>query len=611
MVLSNRGFLLVSVILALLAGLAFVPGLPGSFILDDIRNIVENTGLHLRSLQPAAVLEATYSPQPGSTTRFVPMLTFALDHFRGGGLDPGTFKATNFAIHALTTAALAWFFRELLLVAGVARSRSHWAALALALAWAVHPLQVSSVLYIVQRMQTLATLFIVLALWAYLRARVAQIEDRSGRAGWALTGLLWALAVGCKEDAALLPAYLLALELTLLRFRAADPGVARVLQRGYLTATLLGLATFVFLVVPHSWSWDAHAGRDFSSIERLLSQGRVLCLYLWQMLVPVPAQMPFFYDWLAPSRGLLTPWTTLPALMLLAALLASAWRLRHRRPLFAFGVLVFFAGHFVTSNVIPLELAFEHRNHLPLIGIVLAVGDLLALAAGRLRLPALPAAMACAASLLALAGATLVRADAWSSGVSLAQASTRLAPTSVRAWNFLCVEWYEAGGGTKAGNPYLDRAIPACEQAAELAPHSVASFTNVLAFKTQQGTASRADWDRYLERLRRVPMTGENVYSMWAMTNMVRKGIALDETGVLAVIDTICERVRFEPADYAALGVFILGHTSQPDRAYPHFARAVLTTPDPSFANGLIDYLRREGHPEWADRLQASRRATH
>ena len=81
------------------------------------------------------------------------------------------------------------------------------------------------------------------------------------------------------------------------------------------------------------------------------------------------------------------------------------------------------------------------------------------------------------------------------------------------------------------------------------------------------------------------------------------------QNGVLAVIDTICARVSFEPPDYAALGVFILGHTRQPDRAYPHFARAVQTTPDPAFARGLVDYLRREGQADWADRLQASRRA--
>src|SRR5690606_31762751 len=258
-------------------------------------------------------------------------------------------------------------------------------------------------LYIVQRMQTLATLFVLLAMWAYLKARLAQLEGRAGRTGLILAGLLWAIALGCKEDAVLVPAYLLAMELTVLRFGAADAPLSRALKRGFLLATLGGAALYVFLVVPYFWSWEAFEGRDYSSIERLLTQGRVLCLYLWQMLVPLPASMTFHYDWLEPSRGLLAPWTTLAALLLLGALLAAALVLRRRRPRFSLGVLLFFAGHFVTSNVLGLELAFEHRNHFPLIGVVLAMGDLLATAARRLGLRAVVAAPACVMLLAALA----------------------------------------------------------------------------------------------------------------------------------------------------------------------------------------------------------------
>lgn len=610
MTLPHRGFLLLSLLCAALAYLVLLPGLPGDFVLDDIRNIVENSGIRLQALDLAAVRDAAFSTQFGGTIRTLPTLTFALDYYRGEGLDAGTFKVTNLGIHALTTLALAWFLRSLLQISGVAPARASWAALALALAWALHPLQVSSVLYVVQRMQTLATLFIVLALWAYLQARHAQMKGRSGRTGWMLTALLWVMALGCKEDAVLLPAYLLALELTVLRFRADDPELADNLRRGYLLATAVGAAVYLLVIVPHYWSWNAYSGRNFSSFERLLTQGRVLCIYLWQMIAPSPGHMPFFYDWLQPSRGLLSPWTTVPAWLLLMALLAAAWRVRHSRPLLAFGVLMFFAGHFITSNVIPLELAFEHRNHLPLIGVVLAAGDLLGLAYSRLRMSTRLTAVICALLLTVLATATLVRAQTWHSGLSLAQASTQLTPQSVRAWNFLCVEWYQRGGGANADNPYLDKAIPACEKAAALAPDSVASLTNVLAFKTLQGTADTADWDGYLQRLRRVPMTGENVNSMWVMTSMVRSGIPLDDNGLLAVIDFICSRVRFEPPDDAALGVFVLDYTDQPDRAYPHFERSVQTTPDAAFAAQLTAYLRQQGHSEWADRLQAMPRAS-
>src|SRR5690606_5810102 len=124
---------------------------------------------------------------------------------------------TNLLIHALTAFFLAWLLRSLLLATGVSEMRARWTAPALALAWAAHPLLVSSVLYTVQRLQTLGTLFLVLALLTYLQARRAQIAGRSGRTGLLGAALLWAIAMSCKEDSASLPAYTLALELTVLR----------------------------------------------------------------------------------------------------------------------------------------------------------------------------------------------------------------------------------------------------------------------------------------------------------------------------------------------------------------------------------------------------------
>lgn len=605
MTLSHRAFLLCSLLCAALAYLLFMPGLPGDFVFDDTFNIVDNGGIQLQSLEPKAVLDAAFSTQFGGTTRVLPTLTFALDYYRGDGLNPATFKTTNIAIHALTTFVLAWFLRSLLLVAGITRTRAQWAALAMAVVWAAHPLQVSSVLYIVQRMQTLATLFVMLALWSYLKARQAQMEGRPGRTGWMLTGLLWAMALGCKEDAVLLPAYALAMELTVLRFRAADPGLARKLQRGYLIVTVLGAVAYLFVVAPHYWYSEAYPGRDFSTWERLLTQPRVLAIYLWEILLPMPSHMPFYYDWLQPSRGLLQPWTTLPAIMVLLTLLASAWHVRHRRPLFALGVLLFFAGHFVTSNVLGLELAFEHRNHFPLIGIVLAVGDLLALAASRFRIRATYSVPACALLLAALASATIVRARSWDSGLDLAQTSTRLAPESARAWNTLCVAYFDLGGGPKPDNPNLDKAIAACDNGAKVADDSITSLTNIIAFKAIQGSLAEADWDRYLDQLQRVTMTSENASTIWVILNKVRNGVHLDEGHVLETIDIVNRRKPFRSIESAAIGYFILGHTQRPDLAYPYFARAVQTTTDPSFSAGIIKDLREEGYPDWASGLRA------
>ena len=603
---SNRQFLLASLLCAIVAGLVLLPGLGGGFVFDDESNIANNAAVHLDEMSAGALLRTLFGLQPGGMTRILPTLSFAFDHWRAGGLDPAAFKATNIAIHAVTTFVLAWFFRALLLAAAVAPARVRWAAPALALAWAVHPLQVSSVLYVVQRMQTMSTLFLVLALLAYLQARVAQIEGRRGRTGWLLALLAWVLAFGCKEDAVLLPAYALALELTVLRFSAASPGLARTLKRGYLVATVLGAVVFLFVVVPHYWHWEAYPGREFSTWERLLTQARVLCMHLGQVLVPLPQFMPFYYDWLEPSRGLLHPWTTLPAIVLVFALLGIAWGMRIRRPLFALGVFLFFAGHFVSSNVLNLELAFEHRNHFPLIGAVLAVGDLVALGARRLKLRPAMAALAGGLLLAGLSAAAGSRAVVWSDPILLAATSAGIAPGSARAWNSLSRSYLALGGGHRQDNPYLGHAIEACTRGAAAAPYSLSCPANLVIYKTLQGTVTGADWNLLHERMQHVAMGPQNRQIMQALINNVVQGHALDEDGLIRTIEIFSQRGPQRARELASFGYFIHEKTGQPEKALAYFERAVSRAPEDSgLPVEISTYLRSVGRADWAERLES------
>ena len=119
---SHYRFLLYSLVCAAFASLLFLPGLPGDFVFDDHINIIGNTGIELQSLSPAALGETLFSTQYGGITRVIPTLTFAIDYYRGGGLDPATFKSTNIAIHALTALVLAVFLRDLLLAVGDRKS---------------------------------------------------------------------------------------------------------------------------------------------------------------------------------------------------------------------------------------------------------------------------------------------------------------------------------------------------------------------------------------------------------------------------------------------------------------------------------------------------------
>ena len=602
--------LLFSLIVALLAALPFTIGLPGDFVLDDIPNIVNNDDLQLKSFDVDQLATIATAPQISGSLRVVPTLTFALDYLRAGSFDPATFKTTNILIHTLTACALAWFFHALLLAASVPAKRAQWAAPALALAWALHPLQVSSVLYVVQRMQTMGTLFLVLALLAYLQARRAQLAGNPGRTGLLVSMLLWVVAMGCKEDSILLPAYTLALELTVLRFGAADTGLATRLRRGYLIATLAGIAAYILWIIPNHWHWEAYPARDFSTPERLLTQARVLCLYLWQILVPLPSHMPFYYDWLQPSRGVLQPWTTLPAIAALLALLGLAWRLRARWPLFSLGVLLFFSAHFITSNVIGLELAFEHRNHFALIGAVLAVGSLFAHAGAHLRLGSAAQSSLCVILLLTLGSATLVRAHSWADKLAFARASTVLAPHSARAWFGLCMDYFKAGGEAVKDNSNLDKAIEACRNGSAAAPYALNSPATLLVLKTLRGDVTQQDWDLFQHRMSTVHMSWDNQRAPMILAYYARKDVALDKQGMLKALATLARRASVTPFNSASLGYFIMNDLNEPDQAMPYFTVAInAANPADPFPQQLAGELRTKDRPDLAEKVEQAWKA--
>lgn len=598
--MSKRWFGALGIACALIAIFVLVPGLTGAFIFDDGPNIVHNAAIHVTSIDAESLQRAAYSFGPGGGSRALAMLSFGLDHWRGG-LDPSVFKTTSLVIHACTVLAMGWFFRSLLVAAGWSGRRSSLGALGLSIAWAVHPLQASSVLYVVQRMQTLATLFLVLALHAYLAARLAQIAGRRSRSAWALTILFGALAFASKEDSVVLPAYLLAMEVTVLRFRGATPHSAAQIHRSWLAIASVGALTYALVAVPHFWSWDSYPGRDYSTAERLLTQPRVLVMYLAQTLVPLPSLLPFYYDWVQPSRSLLDPWTTLPALLTLIILSTAAWVVRGRRPIFSLGIFLFFAGHFVSSNVIGLELAFEHRNHFPLIGVVLAAGDLLALAIDRFRPSARVATTTCLLILALLGGAGYLRAHIWGDPEILATKSTEFAPHSARAWNSLCLLYHELSRGEPG--PLLDKAIETCETGSRL-PHSVTALTNLIVLKAIRGDLQPSDWDRFHQRLRDAAMTPENARALWVILNPAREAAPLDDDEVLEVIKTVTPRIRLRTVESAAIGYYLLGRTSHPEEALPYFTMAVRDSPAGSqFVTDLIGDLRAQGRDEWADTL--------
>jgi hypothetical protein len=111
---------------------------------------------------------------------------------------------------------------------------------------------------------------------------------------------------------------------------------------------------------------------DFTMVERLLTQARVLREYLAVLLLPTTGATGIFHD-IPVSISLFSPLTTFIAIAArIVLLLLVMYKPGHHR-IWLFCVLWFFSGHLVESSVLALELFFHHRNYLAFYGFVFAL----------------------------------------------------------------------------------------------------------------------------------------------------------------------------------------------------------------------------------------------
>ncbi len=607
MLIGSSRYYWLALAASLLSILVLMPGVGGGFVLDDRENILGNAALHMSDFDLRSLAEAAYSFQPGGGSRALSMVSLALNYLWAGP-DPRAFKITNLLIHAATVYVLAIFLRRLLGQVGWSARHSNIGAIAVALAWGVHPLQVSSVLYVVQRMQTMATFFVLAALWAYLCMRQTQMEGGRSRQMGVMCVLFSVLAFACKEDSILLVAYAFILELVVFHFRARNRLCMLALKSSYKLFVLVGLVAYLLVIVPRQWQWGAYPGRDFSSYERLLTQGRVLVMYLGQIVFPLPNNLPFFYDDFAVSRGLLQPLTTLFSLLFMAGLLVVSWCVRLRRPAFTIGVLLFMAGHFISSNVFGLELAFEHRNHFPLVGALLAIADVINLVIIRFDIEPRRLFAGAALCFFAMVTCTVLRAYIWGDPLRLAEFSVAVKPESERAWLALGSVYIERGG-VQISNPWLTKAIE-INMAGAARTRSALLLSNIVIYKTVKGSVSPEDWSILIERLKSAPMNPQNKGIMWVLIDDIRYGVALDEGSVLLVIKTISDRGGLTAADYLRIAAFIHNDSLSPQDALPYLASAVALSPrgDPEIRR-IFGQLNAAGRGDWVRQLERDQSA--
>ncbi len=343
--------------ITVLIALCYGNTLHAPFLFDDYDNIVQNGYVRIDALSYKALADAAFKSP--SSSRPVANLSFALNYLVHGYRLPG-WHIVNIAIHTVTALLLFWILRDTFSIFFKARGNGVTAAACIStLLWALNPLDTQSVTYIVQRMNSMAAMFYMLALLSYIRARLSPVAK--GRFFWGILGLgAGILALGSKEVSVTLPVAIFLYEW----FFFQD------LDAGWFRKKLPLIAVAVVLAVGGIYlkGWFStilnYSARDFTLAERLLTETRVVWLYLGLILLPWPGFLNLDYDYQV-STGILQPPVTLVAIVGLVILAAAIFLLAGRNRFAAFAGAWFLLNLVIESSIIPLELVYEHRTYLP------------------------------------------------------------------------------------------------------------------------------------------------------------------------------------------------------------------------------------------------------
>ncbi|MCG8379706.1 MAG: hypothetical protein MI865_09565, partial [Proteobacteria bacterium] len=277
--------------------LLYIPALDSVILLDDQLNL---SGLN--NISQEGYLPYVIGGSAGPAGRPLSLLSFALQHESWPG-DPVAFKLVNLLIHGLNGFLV--FLLAVYLSKRVAVIRDHYLLFSLAITgvWMIHPLHMSTVLYIVQRMTLLASSFMLISILAfvYLLDRTRNVPFPKRLVLLAMvsyTGML--LAILCKETGILIPCYLLVVLFTLRVFTVdAEKKVS-------LVVLLIPLFVFVIYLLGSDIQ-GSYYNRPFTPAQRLLTEANILLEYLKLIVFPTSNSYSVFHDDYPVASGILIP----------------------------------------------------------------------------------------------------------------------------------------------------------------------------------------------------------------------------------------------------------------------------------------------------------------
>lgn len=405
-----------------------------SFHFDDFVFIVQNPEL-------TNIFDVKTIWNEGSApTRFVTYFTFALNyHFHR--YDLFGYHLVNILVHIINAGLVYWLT---ILLIDVLIKRQQFApdkrqitAIVVAGIFLAHPIQTQAVTYLCQRFASLATLFYLLAVCLYLKARSADTRSRY----WYYFSAFIAGITGMftKQIVLTLPISIMFIEWIFFSKDIRN-------QKQPQTRWLFPVTILLFLIIPAVYSFDvktivfreyeslSHDGDTLNSVSYFLTQARVIWTYINLLFMPIGQNL--LYDYTA-SYSLFDP-KVLAGFAGIGMLLFIALKCRRNKPLITFGVLWFFTTLLVESSVIPIRhVIFEHRCYLPFLGFSLVIGFLLVeIIKDKYKMMAILSII-----LVTLATLTYKRNQVWTNDITLWTDVIKKSPNVIRPYTHLATAY--------------------------------------------------------------------------------------------------------------------------------------------------------------------------
>lgn len=567
----------------LITGCIYWAGLSGSFMFDDNPNIVDDTTLRLFDGSISSLAAASAGGVSGPLGRPLSLASFAFNIYFFG-TQPFSFKLINLLIHLANGILVFMLVRQLWprLTNDSNRDRPSIAAMWIMTVWLLHPINLTAVLFVVQRMTSLSAFFTLAALCLYLYGR--QIKGiKSWTAIAASLLLCWPAAILSKETGVLLPVFIFVCEWLAL---GSFDTIPRKIRWFWMLA--ISLAGTALLMAKWDFLTGGYASRNFGLLERLMTEARVLWFYLLQILLPWGDLFSLHHDDIPVSHGLLSPPQTLYAIAGWILLIGLAIVRRKRSPLFCFAVVWFLVAHALESTIVPLEIAYEHRNYLASLGILMWLASMLfpVTESQQGKMPR-PAVAACFVLYCALV--TGLRSMQWADEYRRTQIEATVHPNSTRAHYEAALAVVDRVSGLVADNiPAYQKARFHFNRAAELDQNGKDAVMGLVYLDCLAGAPKDVSLQLKLrERFAKTRLSPRDMTVVQSLSGLlIGKRLCLEDDEVKALLGAALSNPAAIGAKRAALYTVAMDYAAAKIHSLPmalNYARAAVDS-DPNSA---------------------------